>query len=231
MTENEAVPPMPISDAIHHSVADADDIEDVSDAQISVSDVFRSLIHHPAQFVTRWNWKAVVLAVIVRGFIYLIIFSASGESWLVTLTAVLVELPFRILTTGVAGALVQSFRKATPVWLAGAIVSVLLPAFSHTVEFFTHYLQERYLYDIFAASEKNGRQKTFAISVLFSVISVLFNLYAMRNGALLVGAAEATQSPRKDFRQLPWLIKEFVITLPVLICRFLESGRILYALG
>jgi len=181
--------------------------------------------------VTRWNWKSVLLAVIVRGSFYFTVYQASRESLLVTLTAVLVELFFRFITTGIAGALVQSFRKATPLWLAGLIVSILLPAFSHTVEFLAHYVQERYLYDIFAASENSARQRTFAISVLFSVISVLFNLYAMRNGALLVGAGEATQSLRNDFKQMPRLLSEFVIALPVLISRFLESGKVLYAFG
>lgn len=220
------------SEEIHHSIADADDIEEVWEKEILVGDVFRNLVHHPVQLVTRWNWKSVVLAVFVRGFIYLFIYLLSGESWIVTLTAVLVELPFRILTTGVAGALVQSFRKAKPIWLANMIVSIMLPAFSHTVEFAAHYGQEHYFSDILAAS-KDGvtRQRTFAISVLFSVISVLFNLYAMRNGVLLVGAGEATQSLKNDFKQIPRLIGEFIVSLPLLILRFIENGKLHYALG
>jgi hypothetical protein len=150
----------------------------------------------------------------------------------VTLTAVMVEMPFRVLTTGIAGALVQSFRKAKPIWLANTIVSIMLPAFSHTVEFAAHYAQEKYFSDILAAT-KDGvtRQRTFAISVLFSVVSVLFNLYAMRNGVLLVGAGEATQSLKNDFKQIPRLISEFVIALPVLISRFIESGKFINALA
>jgi hypothetical protein len=230
--ESETVPPMVPSEQIHHTIDDAYDIEEIWVKEILVGDVFRNLVHHPAQLITRWNWKSVVLAVVIRGLIYLTIYLVSGEDWTVTLTAVLVEIPFRILTTGVAGSLVQSFRKAKPIWLANTIVSIMLPAFSHTVEFAAHYGQERYFSDVLAAS-KDGltRQRTFAISVLFSVISVLFNLYAMRNGALLVGAGEATQSLRKDFKQMPRLISEFVIALPVLISRFIESGKLFYALG
>ncbi len=231
--ESETVPPMPTSEeAIHHTIDDAYDIEEVWEKEIVVGDVFRNLVHHPAQLITRWNWKSVVLAVIIRGLIYLSIYLMSGESWTVTLSAVLVEIPFRLLTTGVAGALVQSFRKAKPIWLANTIVSIMLPAFSHSVEFTAHYAHERFFYDVLAAT-KDGvtRQRTFAISVIFSVISVLFNLYAMRKGALLVGAGEATQSLKKDMMQMPRLVTEFVIALPVLISRFIESGKLHYALG
>ena len=102
--ERETVPPMPTSEeAIHHTIDDAYDIEEVWEKEITVRDVFRNLVHHPAQLITRWNWKAVVLAVIIRGLIYLSIYLISGESWTVTLSAVLVEIPFRLLTTGVAG--------------------------------------------------------------------------------------------------------------------------------
>ncbi|MGB7202235.1 MAG: hypothetical protein WBD16_08190 [Pyrinomonadaceae bacterium] len=232
MIERETVPPMSMSDEIHHSIADADDIEEVWDPVITVADVFRNLTHHPLQLLTRWNWKAVLLAMIVRGSFYFTIYKASSESMLVTLTAVMVELFFRFFTTGIAGALVQSFRKATPVWLANLIVSIMLPAFSHTVEFITHYAQERYFFDVFAASQDGvARRRAFAISVLFSVVSVLFNLYAMRKGALLVGAGEDTQSLKDDFKQMPRLVAEFTIALPVLISRFLESRKVLNAIG
>lgn len=219
-----------VSDEIHHSIADADDIEEVRDVEIHVGDVFSNVLRHPLQLITRWNWKAVLLAVIVRAAIYLVVYTLSGEGAVTVLTAVVFEAITRFLTTGVAGALVQSFRKAQPIWLANLIVSVLLPAFSHTVEFLTHYIQESYYADMFAASQNSGRQKTFPISVLFSVVSVLFNLYAMRNGALLVGAGEETQTLRKDFTQIPTLIKNFVGALPNMICRYIERGKFLNAI-
>ncbi len=122
MLESETVPPMPTFDEdIHHTIDDAYDIEEVWEKEIVVGDVFRNLVHHPAQLITRWNWKSGVLASIIRGLIYLTIYLLSGESWTVTLSAVLVEIPFRLVTTGVAGALVQSFRKAKPIWLANTM--------------------------------------------------------------------------------------------------------------
>lgn len=219
-----------ISDEIHHSIADADDMEEVWDERIEVSDVFRNLIRHPAQVVTRWNWKAALLGAILRASFYYTVYYASRESWLVTLTAVSVELVFRFLTTGIAGAVVQSFRRATPVWQANVIVSILLPAFSHSVEFLTHYAQERYFFDIFAASQDGvARQRAFAISVLFSVISVLFNLFAMRHGVLLVGAGDETQSFISDIKRIPRMAGEFTAYLPVIIAKYLETGKLLNA--
>jgi hypothetical protein len=218
-------------DEIHQSIADADDIEEVHDLSITVRDVVASVLRHPLQLITRWNWKAVLLAVLVRASIYLVTYSIRHEAWIVILTAMVFEAISRFLTTGVAGALVQSFRKAQPLWLANLIVSVLLPAFSHTVEYITHYTQETYFSDMFAASQNNGRQNTFPISVLFSVVSVLFNLYAMRNGALLVGAGEETQTLRKDFAQIPSLIFNFTGALPNMICRYIERGKFLNAVA
>lgn len=220
-----------MSDEIHHSIADADDMEEVWDERIDVGDVVRNLIAHPFQIIDRWNWKLSIMGALLRASFYFTVYTASRESWVVTLTAVLVELGFRLITTGIAGAVVQSFRRATPVWLANVIVSISLPAFSHTVEFITHYAQERYLYDIFAASENSGRQRAFAISVLFSAISALFNLFAMRRGVLLVGAGEQTLSFWSDVKRLPRLVGVFACALPVYISTQLENGRLLYALS
>lgn len=231
MMERETVPSMINSDEIHHSIIDADDMEEVWDKRIAVSDVFRNLVGHPAQLIMRWNWKAALLGAIVRASFYYTVYKASRESWIVTLTAVGVELVFRFFTTGVSGAVVQSFRKATPAWQANIIVSIMLPVFSHSVEFLTHYAQEHYFFDIFASSANGvARQRAFAISVLFSVISVLFNLFAMRHGVLLVGAGQETQSLANDIKRMPRMVGEFTAYLPVLVAKYLETGKLLKAL-
>lgn len=216
---------------IHRSVADADNLESVRDEQISVADVFLSLFHHPAQIITRWNWKSALLGAIMRASFYLAVYKASRESWLVTLTAVLVELSFRFFTSGISGALVQSFRRARPAWLAMAIVSIFLPLFSHTVEFVTHYVQEVYFANIFPPSVNSSRQKAFAVSVLVSVLSALFNIFMMRNGVLLVGAGEETKSLWGDFKRIPFLVYEFTLFLPKQIIKFIGEYRFHYALG
>lgn len=216
---------------IHRSVADAEDLESVHDERISVADVFLSLIQHPTQVLTRWNWKSALLGAFLRASFYFTVYKASRESWLVTLTAVLVELSFRFFTSGISGALVQSFRKAKPAWLATLIVSVSLPTFSHLVEYFTHYAQEAYFYDVFAAAENKARQKAFAISVLISVLSALFNIFMMRNGVLLVGAGEETKSLWGDVKRIPLLVYEFTLFLPKQIIKFISEFKFHYAIG
>lgn len=232
IAENERLLDLSVTDEmIHHSIADADDLEEVWEEQIRVPDVFRNLLHHPAQIITRWNWKAAMMGAIVRSSFYFTVYFASRESWLVTLTAVFVELCFRFITTGMAGAVVQSFRKATPQWAATVIISIMLPSITHIIEFFTHYLQETYYSNIFPAATSSARLKTFAISVLFSVISAIFNLYIMRRGVLLVGAHEETQSLWSDVKQFPKLVVDFTIILPDMIMKAILGGRLYTAFG
>ncbi len=216
---------------IHRSVADADDLESVRDEQITVGDVFANLLQHPLQILTRWNWKSALLGAIFRASFYFAVYKASKESMLATLTAVMVEFSFRLLTSGISGALVQSFRRARPAWLAMGIVSISLPIFSHTVEFTTHYIQEEYFSSIFPPSVYNSRRVALAISVLVSVISAFFNIFMMRNGVLLVGAGEETKSLWSDMKMIPRLVYEFTLFLPNQIIEFVKNGKILYAVG
>ena len=216
---------------IHVSATDANDLETVHGSDISVADAIRSLTHHPMQMLTRWNWKAALVGALIRAGFYLTVYKAFRENWVVTLTAVVVELAFRFFTSGISGSIIQSFRRAQPQWLATLIVSITLPVFGHIVEYITHYTQENYFQNVFAASENNARQKAFAISVLISVLSSVFNLFAMRDGVLLVGAGEETKSLWEDAKRIPALILEFMTYLPLRMIEFLKSGKILSAFG
>ncbi len=219
------------SNEIHRSIIDANDIEEIHEEEISVGNVFRNLIKHPAQIITRWNWKSATLGAMIRALFYLAVYKASKENWVVTLTAVFVEFGFRFFTSGLSGALVQSFRKASPPWLATAIITISLPFFSHTVEFFAHYTQEAYFSNFLVASENKGRENTFPISVLFSVFSAMFSIYMMRSGVLLVGAGEDSNSLSKDLKKIPYLIGDFVTYLPNRLIDFIKSGNLLPPLG
>lgn len=219
------------SNEIHHSFIEADDVEEIPDGGISIVEVFRNLLQHPGQIIMRWNWKAALLGALLRASFYFTIYQVSKESWIVTLTAMLVELSFRFVTSGISGSLVQSFRRATPNWLATLIVTVSLPIFSHLVEFFSHYAQEKYFGEIFAASVNNARQKAFTFSVLMSVLSAMFNLFMMQRGVLLVGAGEDTKSLWSDLKSIPRLVIEFIVFLPRTILNFIDEGKILSAAG
>jgi hypothetical protein len=216
---------------IHKSVADAEDLENIHEESISIRDVFLSLIQHPLQVITRWNWKAALLGALLRASFYFGVYKASRQNWLVTLSAVLVEFSFRFVTSGISGALVQSFRRATPAWLATLIVTISLPVFSHSIEYVSHYAQEQYFSSVLPASTNDSRQIAFAVSVLFSVMSAMFNLFIMKHGVLLVGAGSETKSLWSDLKRIPLLVVIFIAYLPRTILRFFSEGKIPAALG
>lgn len=219
------------SEDIHQSVTQADDIEQVHESEIPLSEVFRSLLSHPLQIITRWNWKAAFLGAILRASFYFTVYKAARENMRAALTAAGVELAFRFFTSGVSGSLVQSFRHATPAWLATLVVTISLPIFSHSVEYITHYVQEVYFHGVLPKSENNGRQWAFAFSVLFSALSAMFNLFAMRHGVLLVGAGRETKSLWSDFKKIPLLVWEFLTYLPLLIIRLVGEQKFAHAGG
>lgn len=217
---------------IHRSIIEkADDIEEVHEKVITVGDVFRSLLTHPAQIITRWNWKAALLGAIFRASFYVVVYKAARENGLVAVYAGLLELGLRFLTSGLSGALVQSFRRATPAWLATLIISVSLPLFGHTVEYFAHYAQENLFPNVFPSPETSARKQAFAVSVLISVISAIFNIFIVRRGVLLVGAGEETKSLWSDVKSLPLLILQFVGLLPMKIIELSKQKRFLEAFG
>lgn len=220
------------SEEIHRSVVDeAGDIEEIREDKITVGDVFRNLFQHPLQILTRWNWKAALLGAIFRATFYFGIYKASKESWIVTISAMMVELVFRFFIGGISGALIQSFRKATPTWLATMIITISLPLFSHTIEFISHYAQENLMPTVFAASENKGRKIAFAVSVLISALSAIFNIFIMQRGVLLVGAGKETQSLWGDVKSIPHLVVEFMSILPIKILTAMRDGRLGAAFG
>lgn len=219
------------SEDIHRSVTEADDLEDIHEKEIPLAEVFRSLASHPLQVITRWNWKAAFLGAILRASFYFTVYQAAKENIKAAMTAAAVELAFRFLTSGISGSIVQSFRRATPAWIATLIVTISLPIFSHSIEYVTHYIQDVYFAGVLPASQNNGRQWAFAFSVLFSALSAMFNLFAMRHGVLLVGAGKETKSLWSDFKKIPALVLEFVTYLPLLIIKFIGEGKLAHAAG
>lgn len=216
---------------IHRSVADADDIEQVHDVEIPLGEVLRSLVSHPLQIITRWNWKSALIGAVLRASFYFTVYQAAKENMRAALTAAAVELAFRFFTSGASGSIVQSFRHAAPAWLATLFVTVTLPIISHAVEYATHYVQEVYFHGILPGSQNNGRQWAFAFSVLFSALSAMFNLFAMRHGVLLVGAGQETKSLWADFKKIPFLVWEFLTYLPLLIIRLAGEQKLAQAAG
>jgi hypothetical protein len=104
----------------------------------------------------------------------------------------------------------ESFREAEPPWAATLAVAVGLPFANHSIEFLVHWMR--------------GTRKlvpSILFSLGFTLLSTLFNFYAMRRGALVVG--EGRRSLAQDLRSMPRLLLEFVLLVPRSIRRAAES--------
>jgi hypothetical protein len=146
-----------------------------------------------------WNWKSALLSAVMRALVFLAINWTAGLP--AAGAAMAVEFAYRILTSGFYGSLIQSFRKVEPAWLANLYVVLLLPAVNQGLDLYIHWL--------------NGTPKLAASVIASTIITVwaaLFNLYAMRRGALVTGPD--ARPLREDLRQLPVLVAGFFLIVP-----------------
>ncbi len=173
----------------------------------SVTGVLRAIAFQPNRMLLeKWNWKSALFSSAIRALIFL--FSNLAAGWRAASGAMLAEFLYRAVTAGFYGALTQAFRECEPPWTANIAVMLLLPLASHSIEFGVHVLR--------------GTPKiitSMIASIIFTMISTLFNLYAMRRGALVVG--EGCGSMASDMKRMPELIGGFLFE-PV---RFLLSLR------
>jgi hypothetical protein len=168
-----------------------------------VTDVFRYLIKHPLEAtIFRWNWKAAVLSALLRAPIFFLTYITKKDGLKLAIGAALAQSVFRFIFGGVNGAIIQAFSKVEPAWHAILTVPLVLAAFSHIMEFGV-----QTLYDNQTGADRKG--KAIAISIIISAISAVFNLFAMRRGALLV-KDESEQSIWRDLKRMPWLALEFL---------------------
>jgi hypothetical protein len=166
-----------------------------------LSDITRFLLRHPLQsMIMRWNWKAASLSALLRASIYLTAYIKHGMAEAIGVTVALSV--FRFLFGGVNGAIIQSYRRVQPAWHAVLTVPLFLAALSHVMEYF---VLTGYDSVIGPIPKKNA----ILYSVIVSIISAIFNLFAMRRGVLIV-KDETMQSFWRDLVRMPWLIFEFI---------------------
>ena len=142
-------------------------------------------------FVINWNWKAALTSSLCRASLFFVVNLPAGVA--LGLRAMLTELAFRGVISGLMGTITQVFSRSSHSWAA----LIILPAIGHTLEYIVHRT---------AGTPRLGQ--SVAASVAFSVVTTSFNLFAMRRGALIVGAEE--QSLIDDFRQLPGLFVSYL---------------------
>ncbi len=174
--------------------------------------VLRWACAHPVElFIRRWNWKSAMFSALMRGGIFFTVNLKAG--WRAAVGAMLVEFAWRTATSGGWGAVTQMLRKVKPDWQAVLGAMLVVPAVSHSIEFTIHYTRGT---PVLARS--------ILTSICFTQISNLFNLYAMRKGALIVGAEARPLS--EDMKRVPALIGGFLLVLPRMAGRaFLEALR------
>jgi len=165
------------------------------------------ILHHPWMLIRLWNWKSAVLSVGLRAPIFLVATIRRGLA--ATLSAVLTEALFCALSAGFFGSIVQIFRSAQPQWLGLLLITLILPAFFQGIEYAMHW-----------ARGTPHLGVAVMVSSVISALSALFNLYAMRRNALLVGPEG--RRFLSDLYRLPGLLRAFVTDLPR---RWLERNR------
>ena len=167
---------------------------------VSVAGALAGLFLNPwRRLLLRWNWKTALLSACARGTIFFIANLGAGLG--AAICAMGVEAALFATLAGFYGALAQAFRRAQPAWAAAMTVMILTPAVNHTLEYVLHYA--------------NGTKRIaagFAASISLSIISALFNLFAMRRGVLIVGDEKASLTD--DLRRMPRVVFDFVMAVP-----------------
>lgn len=176
---------------------------------MSVIELFRQLWIEPGKMLLRrWNWKSAIFSSLLRANIFFLANLAAG--WRAASGAMLAELMYRVITAGFYGALTQAFREVEPEWAASVAACVALPLVSHGLELVIHLMRHTPKLAI-----------SIITSVSFTVVSTLFNQYAMRRGALVVGPGAG--SVASDLKRVPRLIAGFIACCPVFVYQGLSS--------
>jgi hypothetical protein len=166
-------------------------------AEEAVSVVLRRMLNYPMhELVLRWNWKSAVTSALIRAAIYFSVNLPAGRE--AALGAMQAEFVWRFALAGLLGSVIQGLRRAEPAWQATLITSVALPALNHLIEFTVHTLRGT-----------PHLKQSFLVSVGFTVIAMLFNTYAMRRGAMIIG--REGRPLWRDLLDMPRLIAGFVL--------------------
>jgi hypothetical protein len=151
------------------------------------------ILREPAWIVRHWNWKSAVLSSTCRAAIFFAANLSAGPG--TAFGALGVELGYRVVASGVYGALTERCGQITPARSGVFAALIVIPGVAHTVEYGVHAL---------AGTPKLGAGMIGSIT--FSCITTAFNLFAMRRGAFIVGPSRSSLA--SDFRRLPALIVE-----------------------
>lgn len=142
----------------------------------------------------RWNWKSALVSSVCRSVIFLAVnLPAGGHA---AARAMLTELAFRAVASGFFGAMTEALARRPASAATTAAALIVVPGAAHAMEYVVHRMAGT---PMLAAA--------VGASIAFSVLTTLFNLHAMRRGALVSG--EGGGSLFADLRQMPALLASF----------------------
>ncbi len=149
----------------------------------------------PAEVVyLLWNWKSAILSIMLRVPVFAVAAARHGlEAMALATFAEAVVCGFN---AGCYAAVVQIVRNRKPVWLTAMIIAVGLPTVGQVIEYKVH-----------AWRGTPHAEVAVIVSTVLAAIASLFNWYAMKRGALLVGGESSSFG--NDLRQFPLLLAHF----------------------
>jgi MFS superfamily sulfate permease-like transporter len=157
--------------------------------------------------VLGWNWKSALYSSSCRGGVF---FAANVNQGVEAASgAMLAEFAYRALTAGFYGSITQAFRKVEPQWKGAAAALGLMLTLSHSLEFMIHWLRHT-----------PNLGSSILASIVFTTVSTLFNLHAMRRGIFVTGSEG--RSLKSDLRSLPRVLLDFVSHVPSKLLQNLE---------
>jgi len=136
------------------------------------------------------------LSATARSLVYIVATIHTGLRG--SLAIVLVEVAYVSLTAGIYAGMQQKALRLRSRLVGNLIVAPGVPALAQAMDWITHRL---------TGPVVTGRA-TFAVC-MFTLLSALFHLHVMRNGAFLTGGQGRTLAD--DFRRIPRLIAGFVM--------------------
>ncbi|GAC1398773.1 MAG: hypothetical protein NVSMB56_13710 [Pyrinomonadaceae bacterium] len=173
------------------------------------SDIFINLLRHPVRVLgRRWNWKSALLSSLIRAMLFFATTLSAGAE--AAIAATIIEFIFRAVVSGVFGTLIEAFCRAEPAWARVLTIGVILPAIAQVLELIVHWLHG-------TPNLRTG----IIVSTAFTILASVFNLFAMRRGALIVG--DERLSLFDDLRQMPFIVFEFITIVPLTLWRLIKK--------
>jgi len=171
----------------------------VAPPALTVGEVLVGFLTRPRDTLwRRWNWKSALLSSFSRSCLFFATNLSAGHR--AAFRAFLTELMYRGATAGFFGAMTEAFRHASPPRQASLVAMLVVPAVAHSLEAIVHWLRGT-----------PHLATSLLASLGFTILTTMFNLFAMRRGALIVGNGRASLAA--DLRRMPALTGAFLLTV------------------